>query len=479
MADRGGYKCEFVEKPPKLFECPLCSLILREPQLTKCCGRNVCLPCVADMKREGKPCPLCKQKVLTTALNRHQKNMIVELQVRCSMQNHGCKWTGRLETYEKHEEECGFVETDCPYKCGARLQRRSREEHERKCTRYPVLCDLQCGASVERRLHSLHLRDCPLSAAECPFNHVGCASKMKRKDLDSHLEINFQEHFQMVVKQSSEIQTKYKETLRGLVSYQEKKCKEMEVEVATLKKTVQKLEEKALTCSNMMQAAEEEIQLLRAEGKRNQASLNAELASRDAEIQMLKHSIAALQTTAKVKCYGPPMPTYTHLVSRPIPPTKTVHIPPIIVTLDNFEERRCYDEIWYSPPFYTHQGGYKLCLEVYPNGLNSGHLQWVSIYCNLVKGEYDHMLRWPIHCDITIEILNQKKDSIHFAKKISFDHSDDCRKRVTDGFIAESGLGHHQFMLHRMLPSGGLLSERQYLMNNCLKIKIRNVQVYS
>ena len=481
MAGGGGYKCEFVDKPSKLFECPLCSFILREPQLTKCCGRNVCLPCVADLKQEGKPCPLCKQNVLTTALNRHQKNMIDDLQVRCSMLNRGCEWTGRLEVYEKHEEECGFVETDCPYKCGARLQRRNREEHAIKCTRYPVPCNLQCGASVERRLHSLHLRDCPLSVADCPFNHVGCASRTKLKDQDSHLEMNFQEHFQMVVKQSSEIQARYKETLRGLVSDQEQKLEETEVEVATLKEMVQKLEEKSGTYSNVMLAAEGEMQLLRSEGKRNQASLNAELSSRDAEIQMLKHSIAALQTIAKLKCYGPPMPTYTHLVSRPIPPTKAVHIPPIVVTLDNFEERRCYDEIWHSPPFYTHQGGYKLCLRVYPNGLGTGHLQWISIFCFVVKGEYDHVLRWPMRCDVVVEILNQKKDSIHLAKTISFeDHDNDGRQRVTDGFIAETGLGFHQFMLQRMLPSAwGLLSERQYLMNNCLKIRICNLRVYS
>ena len=41
--ERGGYDCEFVERPKELeTDCPICLLVLREPFQVTCCGNSFC-----------------------------------------------------------------------------------------------------------------------------------------------------------------------------------------------------------------------------------------------------------------------------------------------------------------------------------------------------------------------------------------------------------------------------------------------------
>ena len=38
--DGAGYSCDFVRQPPLLFICEICKLVLRQPHITQCCGKN-------------------------------------------------------------------------------------------------------------------------------------------------------------------------------------------------------------------------------------------------------------------------------------------------------------------------------------------------------------------------------------------------------------------------------------------------------
>ena len=49
----------------------------------------------------------------------------------------------------------------------------------------------------------------------------------------------------------------------------------------------------------------------------------------------------------------------------------------------------------YSPPFYTSQTGYKMCVRVYLNGDGIGENTHLSLFFVIMKGEYDVLLRWP------------------------------------------------------------------------------------
>ena len=468
-----GYQCEFVEKPPHLkVECHLCSLILRDPHLTECCGRNVCLSCAEDAKKNDKSCPLCG-KMLQTTLERRLRNEILECKVRCPSKNRGCGWVDKLQELDSHEKICEFAEVDCPLGCGLRMQRRSCEDHMlRICMRSPLPCPNQCGKTCERRFQDTHLRHkCPLEGVECVF----CKTKVKRKDLKAHYESEFQTHLKTVSEKSNEMQANWQQMKQEILSQHEEKVQKRESEISSLETKLSQVDERVKTLQKLLFAAQREVQQLQEDQKRNKAEFVAESAAREWEIQALKDGITELQVQARAKCFGPPPPRQDNIVSRPIPSTVHIYMPPVTFAVDNFEYRKQHQERWYSPPFYTHSGGYKMCLEVYPDGFGTGRYKWVSVFIAMVKGENDHHLKWPFSGSFTVEILNQKKNSLHKVFKIVFNHA-----QVESGFVASDSFGCQQFIPHTLLYPSTLLSpEYQYLKNNCLHIKVSKAQVFN
>lgn len=62
----------------------------------------------------------------------------------------------------------------------------------------------------------------------------------------------------------------------------------------------------------------------------------------------------------------------------------------------------------YSEPFYTHRYGYKLKLEVNPNGCKAGKGTHLSVFLHVLRGEYDGILTWPLDWKIRFILLDQK-----------------------------------------------------------------------
>ena len=75
--------------------------------------------------------------------------------------------------------------------------------------------------------------------------------------------------------------------------------------------------------------------------------------------------------------------------------TRSSSYPPIIIIMPHFSQHKRDDDVWYSQPFYSRPGGYKLRLCVIPNGVGSGKGTHVAVYVYLMKGENDHQLQWP------------------------------------------------------------------------------------
>ena len=57
-----------------------------------------------------------------------------------------------------------------------------------------------------------------------------------------------------------------------------------------------------------------------------------------------------------------------------------VCVTPIEFTLSNFEQQKNHNVAWYSPPFYTHPQGYRMCLHIDPSGNGDGMGTCVSIH---------------------------------------------------------------------------------------------------
>ena len=79
-------------------------------------------------------------------------------------------------------------------------------------------------------------------------------------------------------------------------------------------------------------------------------------------------------------------------------------VPPVDIVMDEFEEHKDDDSSWYSPPFYSCLGGYKMCLKVLANGEGKGKGTHVSVFIHLMRGEFDDDLKWPFNGKITIQL---------------------------------------------------------------------------
>ena len=146
--------------------------------------------------------------------------------------------------------------------------------------------------------------------------------------------------------------------------------------------------------------------------------------------------------------------------------------PPCEFTMTEYSGHKRDHERWYSPPFYTGPGGYKLCLGV-DTYTDVGYL-YLSLY--LMRGEYDDRLVWPFHGDITIHLVNFISDQNHHQAVFQFNDAVlmISRNRVTLGERAEKGCGMY-FMSQRDVESS--TSTSQYVKNNCITFRVTSAVI--
>jgi hypothetical protein len=144
---------------------------------------------------------------------------------------------------------------------------------------------------------------------------------------------------------------------------------------------------------------------------------------------------------------------------------------PVELTMTNFEQHKKDGDKWYSPPFYTHTKGYKMCLLVYAGGNGGGVNTHVSVFLLLMKGEYDDQLKWPLGDIFTIQLLSQDGEEGQCLKIVV--SNIDGYSRVVDGERSraqlQTGKGQQLFIAHtELIP--------KYLQNNRLKFYIEVMQ---
>ena len=144
--------------------------------------------------------------------------------------------------------------------------------------------------------------------------------------------------------------------------------------------------------------------------------------------------------------------------------------------MDNFAQHKKDDNRWYSTPFYSGPQGYKMRLKVAANGRGSGAGTHVSVYVQIIQGEYDDTLTWPYTGIVTVEIINWKEDSNHVKMTIDFNSkgatADGCGKKPT-GEKNNIGQGRPQALSHNKLYG----SNSQYINNDILYIRMSSITV--
>ena len=484
--NRGGYDCEFVERPSDAFqggECPVCLLVLKEPCLISCCGHKYCRVCIERVKKDTKPCPLCNEPDFSFMQERALERYLRDLDVWCCYKKVGCEWRGKLGKYEQHSNKtpspesqvigCQFVEVGCMYECGEWFQRQHITTHQTQqckkrpyscdycldysstfeevikihypqCSKYPVDCPNKCREyPFERQELATHLKDeCPLTLVNCPFYYAGCDVQIPRKDMSEHMK-DLTKHLTLLASVTHTIMREnqdLRETVKKMNQDHQDKMKAMQDEMETLQTTQQE----------KLQATQQDVQ------KKLHEEMQEKLIATQEKMQQ------AIENECKTVIEG--------VNEFKLAMTGFSGFPKVYLV------ERTENEV-YLPGFYTHQRGYKMCIHVDPNGDGDGEGTHVSIYTFLMKGSYDDHLKWPFRGIITIQIVNQAGDHDHIENTFPYNDKtpDISAGRVTMG-ERSLGWGFDIFLAHSDLEYNAA-KKTQYLKDNHFIVRVVKIEL--
>ena len=258
------------------------------------------------------------------------------------------------------------------------------------------------------------LKGCDYTAICCPF--VGCKVSLQRKDMRDHL------------------------TEREMAIDHQLRSAEI---LNTTQDTVEQLKQQLQSMVEDMNKVKLEVKQLQGE-KQYQEQQNTEL-ERRMKVMEKQHELATQVGMA---------------------------IGQVRFTMDNFQQHKQADDGWFSPPFYTHPQGYKICLCIIANGEGPANKEYTSVLLHMMKGEFDDFLKWPFQVVITVHLLDQEGGEQHHTQKLHITGRTpgDVAKRVTEGERAQFGWGLFQFIKYDKLGT-------QYLKNDCLCFQIGQIEL--
>ena len=416
---------DFVEQPPGEFYCLVTRKLLLEPFQTACCGNHLTEEAVQQIKRDSKACPHCNQSLKQIFFDRSFKRRVENLQVHCSKKGAGCSWMGELGSLDRHLSnglvggQCQYVAVACPNLCGRRLQRRNLERHKANdCPKRQFTCMHCTHGATYQKIVEDHWPKCSKYPLECP-NNCGKRS-IERQHLPNHLKVC---PLQLV---------------------------ECEFDYAGCRRRIQRQGMQSHVDSSM----QVHLQMVARHAK-----------LQETRIEQLEEKMGMLTAEFNLRSTA-----------------LEVFIPPPVFTMTNFEQHKMDEDQWFSPPFYSHIGGYKMCISVFGNGSEAGNGTHVSVLLHIMRGEYDDNLKWPFHGEVTVQLLNQRRSAKHQEEALiqatdcSLDRFKSCAARVEGLQHYGPGWGHDKFISHGKLGYN-VRKNRQYLMNDCLKFQVNKIVV--
>ena len=331
---------------------------------------------------------------------------ISALIIKCSNFRQGCEWTGELRSLEPHLENCEYELVECENKCAdlkgetTLVLRKDDLIHlNLECPNRLAACELCSEQGKYFEITGIHKEMCPGVEIQC--TNAGCEVTVKRGELSSHRKTC--EH-ELVSCKYADFGCEEKGTRKEVLGHEE----DIKLHLDGIVKYVRHLKR-----DNLLQARAE-IQALQAK----QTAMAEYMATYfDSLYKVIQQQIGYLPETRYKE-------------------TGQAHV---TFKLPNFLEYKEKKE-FYSPPFYSSPGGYKMCVRLSFNNTT----RYIVAYIYLMRGENDDNLQWPFRsAEIGIELLNQLKDTDHISKSIVYraDRDSKSNRRVTDGERAGSGYG--------------------------------------
>ncbi|XP_068674252.1 TNF receptor-associated factor 6-like [Montipora foliosa] len=380
-----GYD-EYFEPPlESKYECPICLLGLREPVQTTC-GHRFCRGCILRSIREfDRICPICNEELdeLKLFADNFAKKEILHHNVFCHFkESHGCTWKGPLEEMKIHDQNCSH---------------------------YPLLCE-NCGKeNISRNKMQEHIeKDCPRAEIKCPFSTVGCSFEGPRPAVNTHVTEQLNSHLIDMTKafaalkadQSGELEIAPRNQIRrtrlGAEAFPQEQASH-DVFVNDLATLCQQQRAEIDEMRQLVTALNSSVQHL--ERRLEDTRIRVERPVQELTVRFNRVETKVLEYEGRV-CNG----SY-------------------IWRIENY--RQCRQDAMngvmtaiQSPAFHTSLYGYKLCMRINLNGVDSGVGRFVALSVHMMKGDYDNILEWPFTGRIALSILDQR-DGVEFRQHIS------------------------------------------------------------
>lgn len=378
-----------------------------------------------------------------------------ELQVYCLQKKRGCTWIGTLGELNKHltseVEGCKYtcvnpsgkpqvgqrdhseetlkaegkdqVSYFCEFCDFSSINEDAVIQHYSTCPKFRIPCPYSCGKKVKRCKLDDHLHTCPNVVVPCVFGEMGCKENMKRSEIQQHIEDNVIYHQLMMSEAFKQIKKENEMLKRD-------NC-ELRRDVQVLKST----QNTADYWINGYKMMAEEVK----------------------KTHWREYLFSLAETSTNI-----PEP-----------------ISPVIFKWSSYEaslqkakkrQHTCY----YFRPFYTTKGGYKMQLQLYPNGIGHGKGTHISLHCCIMTGENDDDLNWPFKGTVEVTVLNQVANDQHYKKEIW--ESDTKKPTEVDGqpdyseIRNESSWGPTQFM--SLAEIEHFTDYKQYLMSDTVYLQV-------
>ena len=495
---------QFVKKPQDDFFCPICLELLLHPILFKC-GHQVCYTCSSQLLKDE--CPTCRESnVLSSGLlNKLFQRQIMSVKVYCHNRYRGCEWKGELSYLQNHlspdKKEC---KVSCSFGCGSSVCVYEMKHHKmQECVKRPTTCEY-CNSYhnthdiVTEKHHPVCLRSpkgqiinqevaitsdtesqylCNLSPVVFTITDF-MEKKQADKEWTSPPFYTCTQGYKFCLKvypngngsgkgshmsvsahlMRGEYDDKLEWPFQGCIVFKLLNWRPGDKNHFARSLDLNTDTDPAGTRTSRVTDSE-----TAAEGYRyswfishKKLDYNATTNTEYLQDDYLKMEILVVNQYSTDLLHKTPSWQY------PLITTQSA----CEFTLTEFSIRKHSNNRYFSPPFYTHQRGYKMYLEVYANGQGSGEGTHVTIFATLTKGEYDQELQWPFAGDIIIEALNWREDKEHHKKTMSINKFSTKRKKSGEKYKL------FKFISHSSIGT-------KYLQDDCLRLRVGVACMYS
>ncbi|XP_047136088.1 TNF receptor-associated factor 5 isoform X5 [Hydra vulgaris] len=235
------------------------------------------------------------------------------------------------------------------------------KDHWNECPNKPIECLNNCGEiNLMRKMMAQHLaNNCSLSIQRCEYYKIGCIYKGTKAQRETHIESSMNFHLLLAINKIN--------SLNEIINNKEEKLISLENKFASLKQT--ELNE------TFIKTAEEKLNKL------------------ESDINNVNNKINLIEKQ-------PMNNRYMWLLND-------------IDKINSKETKKLKGHSICSSPFYSAPYSYKFFLEIYLNGFGEHKGTHSSIYLNIIKGEYDNLLEWPLTKKIKVSLLDQSANRKH------------------------------------------------------------------